>query len=528
MEQFAAAFPKVRVLVTSRTYAYQRQDWKLRGFAEAVLAPFGEAQMHRFVDRWYAYVGQARRLSADDTQGRATLLKQAIARTPRLYELATRPLLLTLMASLHAWRGGTLPEQREALYADAVDLLLDQWESQKVRRLPDGTYDLIQPSLVEWLRVDQQAMRQALNRLAFEVHRDQPALVGTADIAEEKLVPALLALAQHLDPDLRPARLIEYLRDRAGLLEPRGVGVYAFPHRTFQEYLAACYLTDVGFPDDLAALLRAEPNRWREVTLLAGAKAVRGTAAAAWTLAEALCFEEPPAQPLPEDAGYWAALLAAQVLIENKSLAQVAERNRPKVERIRTWLVRTLQHNALPAVDRAQAGDALADVGDPRFRADAWYLPDEPLLGFVEIPAGPFLMGSDDERDSWLLKASPQHKVTLPTYYMARYPVTVVQDLVEASGYAWEDRNRPQGAAHHPVVYVSWHDALAYCKWLTARLQEWSGTPEPLATLLRTEDWRVILPSEAEWEKAARGIDGRAYPWGNEPDPNRANYMNRH
>ena len=113
--------------------------------------------MHRFVDRWYAYVGQARRLSADDTQGRATLLKQAIARTPRLYELATRPLLLTLMASLHAWRGGTLPEQREALYADAVDLLLDQWENQKLRRLPDGTYDLIQPSLAEWLRVDQEA-----------------------------------------------------------------------------------------------------------------------------------------------------------------------------------------------------------------------------------------------------------------------------------------------------------------------------------------------------------------------------------
>ena len=279
-------------------------------------------------------------------------LKQAIARTPRLYELATRPLLLTLMASLHAWRGGTLPDQREALYADAVDLLLDQWESQKVRRLPDGTYDLIQPSLVEWLRVDQQAMRQVLNRLAFEVHRDQPALVGTADIAEGKLVPALLALAHTPDPDLRPARLIEHLRDRAGLLEPRGVGVYAFPHRTFQEYLAACYLTDVGFPDDLAVLLRAEPNRWREVTLLASAKAVRGTAAAAWTLAEALCFEVPPAHPLPADTPYWAALLAAQVLIENKSLAQVAERNRPKVERIRTWLVRTLQHNALPAVDR--------------------------------------------------------------------------------------------------------------------------------------------------------------------------------
>jgi formylglycine-generating enzyme required for sulfatase activity len=336
----------------------------------------------------------------------------------------------------------------------------------------------------------------------------------------------LLALARHPDPDIRPARLIEYLRDRAGLLEPRGVGVYAFPHRTFQEYLAACYLTDVGFPDDLAALLRAEPNRWREVTLLAGAKAVRGTAAAAWTLAEALCFEPPPAQPLPADAGYWATLLAAQVLIENKSLVQVAERNRPKVERIRTWLVRTLQHSALPAVDRAQAGDALADVGDPRFRADAWYLPDELLLGFVEIPAGPFLMGSDAQLDSLLLKVSPQHKMTLSAYYIARYPVTVAQfcAFVDASAYQWGRSSREQGAVNHPIVYVSWHNAVAYCVWLTARLREWSGTPEPLTTLLRTEDWRVILPSEAEWEKAARGFDGRTYPWGNEPDLNRANY----
>ena len=111
------------------TNAYQRQDWKLHGSAEAVLAP-SAAQMDCFVERWYAYAGQARRLSPDDTQGRVTLLEQAIGRTPRLYELAHPSALLTLLASLYAWRGGTLPEQREALYADAVDLLHDQWESQ--------------------------------------------------------------------------------------------------------------------------------------------------------------------------------------------------------------------------------------------------------------------------------------------------------------------------------------------------------------------------------------------------------------
>src|SRR5262249_12385243 len=154
--------------------------------------------------------------------------------------------------------------------------------------------------------------------------------------------------------------------------------------------------------------------------------------------------------------------------------------HQPKVERIRTWLVRTLQHGVLPARERAQAGDVLAQCGDPRFRVDAWYLPDEPLLGFVEIPAGPFLMGSDAQRDQ-LASADelPQHEVVLPTYYIARYPVTMAQfrAFVEASGYAPLDKDSLSGLSNHPVVGVNWSDALAYCDWLTQCLRAWSKTP---------------------------------------------------
>lgn len=197
-------------------------------------------------------------------------------------------------------------------------------------------------------------------------------------------------------------------------------------------------------------------------------------------------------------------------------------------ERIQKWLIAAVRSaHTLAAGERAACGDTLARLGDPRFRPEAWYLPDEPLLGFVEILDGPFLMGSNRKRDSEAYDNElKQHKVTLPTYYIARYPVIVAQfqSFVSKSGYKPEDPKSLEGLANHPVVNVTWYDALAYCKWLTEQLRGWEGTPEPLASMLNKQGWCVTLPSEAEWEKAARGSDGRIYPWDGALDANRANY----
>jgi formylglycine-generating enzyme required for sulfatase activity len=254
-------------------------------------------------------------------------------------------------------------------------------------------------------------------------------------------------------------------------------------------------------------------------------------------LVEALCYREPDAAE-SEVADAWGAHLAGQALAETADLAQVSERNKVKVERVRRWLVHILRKGMLPAVEQAAAGDTLARLGDPRFRADAWCLPDEPLLGFIKIPAGPFLMGTLEKdiptlqerfggERRWYEQEVPKRLVTLPAYYISRYPVTVAQfrAFVRVIGNGahslWERYN---SVDNHPVVSVNWYQAGAYCDWLTDELRSWKGTPEPLARLLREEVWRVRLPSEAEWEKAARGTDGRTFPWGNVADPVRANY----
>jgi sulfatase modifying factor 1 len=120
----------------------------------------------------------------------------------------------------------------------------------------------------------------------------------------------------------------------------------------------------------------------------------------------------------------------------------------------------------------------------------------------VYIPAGEFTMGSDTAHED----ERPERQVYLDAFELDRYEVTNVQyqRFLQASGEPapqyWLDNTYPAGQADHPVVGVSWSQAKAYCEWAGKR-----------------------LPTEAEWEKACRGLNGNTFPWGNAWDPQRAN-----
>ena len=152
------------------------------------------------------------------------------------------------------------------------------------------------------------------------------------------------------------------------------------------------------------------------------------------------------------------------------------------------------------------------------------------LPTFVEVPAGPFIMGADPARDSLAFDnerwsaAAGEGTVDLPAFLIARTEVTVKQFAVFAAAGTWPVSSQTlSGPPAHPVTFVTWPEALAYCRWLEATLKQ-SSDASPAVKQRLAEGWRVRLPNEAQWEKAARGTDGRRFPWGPEPRRDRANF----
>ena len=146
----------------------------------------------------------------------------------------------------------------------------------------------------------------------------------------------------------------------------------------------------------------------------------------------------------------------------------------------------------------------LIDLGGP-----AW----------VRLESAAFRMGSDSGRDD----VRPVHDVRLSEFRISCHPVTNAQyaAFVGETGTAapqhWSDGEMPADKSDHPVTYVSWGDAQAFCSWLTRRVGAGEGG---------AGEGGAHLPTEAQWEFAARGVEGREYPWGgDQPTPEHANYQ---
>lgn len=213
-------------------------------------------------------------------------------------------------------------------------------------------------------------------------------------------------------------------------------------------------------------------------------------------------------------------------LLKDRLEAALAEREplAPKLELGRTSPIKPNVHP--PEETEAPLGEGeprtsqLESAPDPapesqRSNRHRWQEPE-----MIIIPAGKFWLGTDRQAleragvtwEDWMQNETPPHQVYLSAYAIGRYPVTNAQyqRFVRETGARplddWQDQRYPPGKKDHPVDGVFWSEAVAYCRWLSERTNK-----------------GYRLPTEAEWEKAARGTDGRLWPWGNRWHKRRAN-----
>ena len=398
--------------------------------------------------------------------------------------LAGNPLLLTILVLIKR-QGVELPNRRVELYELYLDTLLRSWnKARALDKTPVGP------------DIDYHEVWQILAPMALWLRRENP---RAGLVSEQQFYDFLVRYYQEEEGCTRnEARqktrdFLKSVHHYSSLLLERGRGRYGFIHQTLEEYLAGCGLTLLPRDEALQEILaHLDEPHWRE-TLLLGFGAlgiVRKVPREAGELLERLL------QALLPDATTGAnMLLAGEVLRDVGQVGMSAKTARI----ITTAMVRMMQDASIQASGRCDAGLILGDLG---------WLPED-LDEFVVMEPGSFLY-----RDYKELRTISRR------YWIAKYPVTNSQYayFVEAGqaepGY-WSDKRFTNPLL--PVVGVSWHDARAYCQWFNEQFKKEGFRVAGANERVSLPDGYVVrLPTEEEWERAARGTDGREYPWGNE------------
>ena len=558
IERLADAFPGNRLLVTARVAAYASANTRLdERFHVATVRDLTREQWAPLVERLYAGMEAAPDVAAE----RARLLLQRIDDAPLLQEMVKTPLMVWTATLIH-YADRELPEQRAELYNAYVDVLLGERlhveESAEAAQQLQGRWSVderrLYLSYAAWQAHQGAEAERTGSRSGDAAHRsgDGVVVVDEQDLVRGILAPKMaewMMLSGDARQIERQARqeareFLAFMAERSGLLHAHAEGYSFGDHLTVQEFLAANYLADNlrgtgGWAEFLQE--RAGHSWWREVFLLMAGYLLQYP-----QQLQGFLMNELGNLPGKDDTHAYGLAWAGAALLEIPE-ARVRWHGRARDELARR-LIGVLWQNppSTSVAARVEVGDVLGEVGDPRFGGE-YLLPE-----FIPIPGGRFWMGSDEaevERlvketgKDWFGREVPRHQVAPSAFALARYPTTnaMFQRFMEAGGYgdgrwwaeaqaagvwradgtvkdAWGDmRARPAywddarfNGPNQPVVGVTWYEAAAYCRWLTAALDDGG-------------EYR--LPSEAEWERAARGPGAGAhrYPWGDEWAAARAN-----
>lgn len=518
------ACPHNRYIVASRPFDGVAQG--LPGFLERRLSPMNEAEIDRLLHQWFGAASQGSHnvRRSLHIQQQIDDLSRRLNESPRLFDMATNPLLLTSMAIL-VYGGDPLPPVRAQIYYELTRLTINRWREAQLQTGRLNQHDT-QPSQANQrvrLYADESndEVRRRLQLLAAGMLRARRRELRLSE-AQALLAPIYQrergwSAAQSQD---HVQALLYLLALHSGLIQERDQG-YSFIHFTLQEYLTA---RDYDERDDMAglAMLWDEP-RWREALLLAvGHCATDGYPARAVQLIELLLAHQQPE----------ALFLAAEALDEANARTATSLRSvwEQTIARLRALAFdpaacpdARMRNRAATLLDRLGA-DTRPELNPAN--AAYWAAPIAP--GPFQMGPAPVWWNSNDKPES----AFTAH-IQRP-YRLARFPVTnaLYQQFLDAlvandtgpaaqeayeqhRPHTWPGRSYRPGEGQHPVTGVTWHDAMAFAAWLDAQLRA--------AGVLAAGE-QVRLPLETEWERAAAypaappaanpAQGRRAYPWG--------------
>jgi formylglycine-generating enzyme required for sulfatase activity len=521
VREFAHLYERTRVVVTCRTRAFdQRLSDYLRWPVETI-APFTSEQIQRFADAWYGELAALGQLSNTQAARLAQELIDAIRKSPKLGLMAETPLLLTMMA-LVLYHDGALPRDRAQVYERILDLLLGQWD-----KLRDGQNVSEAIGHPDW---DSSRIRTVLDGLSYAAHDRAVSDDGRGRLDRGDVRDALITFfeqARLQEPWSAARRCLEYFEQRSGLLIPDDDKTYMFAHLTLQEHCAGRYL--MLLPDAVERVMahrRRDLDRWYEPILLGLGVMQQTNPLLLDRMLTELIDREERGRVKPPVVRQSDLILAAEIGEDRDwDFMRTQWINVDRLQRdLRRGLVDLLRdrNQPLPADERVRAGKLLGRLGDPRFpviveewrREVAWALNDGKGMDrrhrpyFCRVESGVYVIGSSDDPDA-SLEEFPQHKVTFDTpFWIGRFPITNEQwrEWVRCGGKRAYFADTPGADLPNlPVVGVTWQMCNAFCQWLS----------EQIGVTIR-------LPSEYEWEAAARGRSARRYPWGDEWEDDRA------
>jgi formylglycine-generating enzyme required for sulfatase activity len=514
-------YPDAWFIVSSRFAGYTGES-RLEGSAlELAIQDFTIDEAGEFLVRWFEAVETGLHPGDEEQWGRkgreeAGKLLDRIRKSEHLIKIAVTPLLLQIIALVHRDRG-RLPERRVELYEECTNVLLEKWDMAKG---------------LEVLLSAREA-RQILQPLALWLHEVDER--RSAPLAEIKG-----AIKEPLDgigkSSVDPEKLLLNIRDRSGIFMGYSESEYGFTHLSFQEYLTA---EQVRNKSRLETLIRNYGNKWwREVICLCLAL---DNPSVIEEFMERIIREEPFKEDieLVQDAVSDSIVKPFDPFIHalgNNDLSHEARMNAVRLLRmmpnekvitaLRGIAAREDKKLALSAYEALEALDKAVGIAKPAEELLGVFLNPKDGSEMVLVPAGSFLYGSKENDPHADSDEKPQRVIHLPSFYIDRYPVTNEQycrflndtkpenerlsKCIDLKGRFENQRCRirkegskfgiVEGYENHPVIYVSWYGADTYAKWADKK-----------------------LPSEQEWEKAARGANGRRYPWGDEFDKNKCN-----